>query len=62
LTELTSVTGAVAASSLTSAMPSSKLPAICSTSAPWISACASLPSAILPSGISTKDTMPARAA
>ncbi len=40
----------------------SKLPWICMTTAPWIMACASLPSAILPSGISTKQVMPARAA
>ena len=43
-------------------MPSSKLPRIWITTEPCIIACESLPSAILPSGISTKHAMPARAA
>jgi hypothetical protein len=43
-------------------MPSSKLPRIWITREPCIIACDSLPSAIFPSGISTKHLIPARAA
>ena len=39
---------------------SSKLPSICTTLAPWMSACASLPMAIFPSGMSTAQVSPAR--
>ncbi len=41
---------------------SSKLPRICTTLAPWISAWASLPSATWPSGMMTAASMPARVA
>src|SRR5918997_3253473 len=47
---------------LASARPSSKLPSTCISLAPCTSACASLPSAILPVGTSTAQVMPARAA
>jgi hypothetical protein len=62
LTELTMVTGASLATSFTRRMPSSKLPLIWITTEPCIMAWASLPMAILPSGMSTKAVMPARAA
>src|SRR3569623_1620848 len=62
LMELTMVTGASLPICFTSSMPSSKLPLIWITTAPWITACASLPMAILPSGISTNAALTARAA
>src|ERR1700677_487106 len=40
----------------------SKLPRTCRTRAPWMSACANLPRAMWPSGISTAQVSPARAA
>ena len=46
LIELTTVTGAVFASSRTMARASSKLPRTCSTLAPWTRAWASLPRAM----------------
>src|SRR4051794_32346645 len=45
-----------------SARQSSKFPATCSGRAPCTSACAILPSAILPAGMSTAQVSPARAA
>src|SRR3954470_18669153 len=62
LTELTSDTGKSWDSFEASARQSSKLPLTCSSLAPCTSACASLPSAILPCGTSTAQVSPARAA
>ena len=62
LTELTSAIGCRSASSRTSLSASSKLPRSAITRAPCISACASLPVAILPSGTITAPVSPARAA
>ena len=62
LTELTSAIGWRRASSRTSASASSKLPRSAITRAPCISAWASLPVAILPSGTITAPRNPARAA
>jgi hypothetical protein len=62
LTELTSAIGCRCTSSRTSASASSKLPRRATTRAPCISACASLPVAILPSGTITAPVSPARAA
>ena len=62
LTELTSAIGCLSASSRTSASASSKLPRSAITRAPCISAWASLPVAILPSGTITAPRSPARAA
>ena len=62
LTELTSDTGCFAASSRTTASASSKFPRSATTRAPCISAWASLPVAILPSGTITAPRSPARAA
>ena len=62
LTELTTVTGARSPSSRTMVRAWSKLPRTCSTRAPWISAWASLPRAMWPSGMSTAQVSPARAA
>src|SRR5215212_8992337 len=62
LTELTSAIGWRWASSRTSASAWSKLPRSAMTRAPCISACASLPVAILPSGTITAPVSPARAA
>ena len=61
-TELTTVTGAWSPRRRTMASASSKLPRICDTRAPCTSACASLPSAMWPSGMSTAPVSPARAA
>ena len=60
--EFTSVMGYCSVISRTKRSASSKLPSTASTFAPWIIACASLPSAILPFGMSTMQRMPARAA
>ena len=46
----------------TTTSASSKLPSRASTRAPWASAWASLPAAILPSGMTTAARQPARAA
>ncbi len=62
LTELTSSTGWRSASSRTISSASSKLPRRAITRAPCISAWASLPIAILPSGTITAPRSPARAA
>ena len=62
LTELTSAIGWRATSSRTSASAWSKLPFNAITRAPCISAWASLPVAILPSGTITAPRNPARAA
>ena len=62
LTELTSEIGWRLASSRTSRSASSKLPRRATTRAPCISAWASLPVAILPSGTITAPRSPARAA
>src|SRR6476469_3011161 len=62
LIELTTDTPSMSPSARTTSSAWSKLPRICTTCAPWISACASLPSAIFPSGITTAHVMPARAA
>jgi hypothetical protein len=62
LTELTSETGKSWDSFEASARQSSKLPLTCNSLAPWTSAWASLPSAILPCGTSTAQVSPARAA
>src|SRR5437016_11556 len=62
LTELTSTIGCVSVSWRTSSSAWSKFPASEITRAPWISVCASLPCAILPSGTITAQVMPARAA
>ena len=62
LTQLTSAIGWRAASSRTSSSASSKLPRSAITRAPCISAWASLPVAILPSGTITAPSSPARAA
>src|SRR5262252_7115436 len=62
LTELTTATSPLAASLRTSSRQSSKLPSTCSSLAPYTSACASLPSAILPRGTNTTQLSPARAA
>ena len=62
LTELTSATGWRAASSRTSSSAWSKFPRSATTRAPCMSACASLPAAILPSGTSTAPRRPPRAA
>ena len=62
LTEFTSAIGWRSASARTSASASSKLPRSAITRAPCISACASLPVAILPSGTITAPVSPARAA
>ena len=62
LTELTSAIGWRSASSRTSFSASSKLPRSAITRAPCISAWASLPVAILPSGTITTPRSPARAA
>ena len=59
-TEFTTVIGAFSPSSRTISSASSKLPSTCSTRAPWISAWASLPSAMYPSGMSTAHVRPAR--
>jgi hypothetical protein len=62
LTLFTSEIGCLSASSRTSWSASSKLPRSTITRAPCINACASLPVAILPSGTSTAQRIPARAA
>ena len=62
LTEFTSAIGWRWTSSRTSASAWSKLPRSAITRAPCISACASLPVAILPSGTITAPVSPARAA
>ena len=63
LTELTSeIVGKSAAILRASSRQSSKLPSIWMILAPCMTACASLPIAILPCGISTAQVMPARAA
>ena len=56
------MTGALSPSSRTMASDWSKLPRTCNTRAPWISAWASLPRAMWPSGISTAQVIPALAA
>src|SRR5215207_9480990 len=61
-TEFTSAIGWRSASSRTSASASSKLPRSATTRAPCISAWASLPVAILPSGTMTAPVRPPRAA
>ncbi len=60
--EFTIVTAVDSPTSLTRRIPSSKLPNIWMITAPCIIAWASLPWAILPSGIKTKALMPARPA
>ncbi len=60
LTELTTVIGAWFGRSRTMVRSWSKFPRTCSTRAPCISACASFPSAMWPSGISTTQANPAR--
>src|SRR4051794_10200851 len=62
LTELTSSTGYDSASLRAAIRQSSKLPSTCSSVAPCATAWLSLPIAILPSGTSTAQTMPARVA
>src|SRR3954447_21134106 len=62
LTELTSAIGCSSTSSRTRRRASSKLPRSATTRAPCISAWASLPVAILPSGTMTAPRRPARAA
>ena len=62
LIEFTTDTPSRSPSARTTSSAWSKFPRICTTCAPWINACASLPSAILPSGITTPQVMPARAA
>ncbi len=62
LTELTSAIGCVSVSSRTSLSAVSKLPRSAITRAPWASAWASLPVAILPSGTITAQRSPPRAA
>src|SRR3954452_6473261 len=62
LMEFTTDTPSRSPSARTTSSAWSKFPRICTTCAPWINACASLPSAILPSGITTPQVMPARAA
>ena len=62
LTEFTSAIGWRSTSSRTSRSASSKLPRSAITRAPCISAWASLPVAILPSGTITAPVSPARAA
>ena len=62
LTELTSEIGWLAASSRTSLSATSKFPSSAITRAPCMSAWASLPVAILPSGTITAQRRPARAA
>ena len=63
LTELTSeMVGKSAVSLRASSRQSSKLPSIWMIFAPCMTACASLPIAILPCGISTAQVIPARAA
>src|SRR5439155_1573594 len=61
-TELTSAIGFRSTSSRTSANAWSKLPRSATTRAPCMSACASLPVAILPSGTITAPRSPPRAA
>ena len=62
-TELTnSISSSFSAISLTISKASSKFPSIETISAPYITACDNLPSAILPSGITTIAFNPARAA
>ena len=61
-TEFTTTTGARPGSSRTISSAASKLPRTCRTRAPCTSACASLPRAMCPSGMSTAQRMPARAA
>ena len=62
LTELTSAIGLRRVTSRTISSAWSKLPRSAMTRAPCISAWASLPAAILPSGTMTAPPMPARAA
>ena len=62
LTELTSAIGWRWTSSRTSLRAASKLPRSAITRAPWTSAWASLPVAILPSGTITAPRSPARPA
>ncbi len=62
LIEFTTVTSPKRSSSRTMSSASSKLPVIGTTFAPWMSACASLPSAIWPCGMTTPHVSPARAA
>ena len=62
LTEFTSSTGYASASLRAAIRQSSKLPSTCSSVAPCAIAWLSLPIAILPSGTSTAQTMPARVA
>jgi hypothetical protein len=62
LTELTSATGYSADSFLATSRQSSNEPLTWSSFAPWTSAWASLPTAILPPGTSTAQVIPARAA
>src|SRR3954452_6866698 len=62
LTELTKEIGCLDASSRTSVSAWSKLPRNATTRAPCMSACASFPAAIFPSGTMTAPRRPARAA
>ena len=63
LTEFTnSISSSFCAISLTISNASSKLPSIETISAPYMTACESLPKAIFPSGITTIAFKPARAA
>ncbi len=62
LTELTTSTPGCSPSSRTMSSASSNVPVTGTTRAPWISACASLPSAIWPAGSTTAHSRPARAA
>jgi hypothetical protein len=62
LTELTSSIGYSADVLRASSRQSSKLPSICRIFAPYTTACASLPCAILPRGTRTAQVRPARAA
>jgi len=63
LTELTSaICGNSAVVLRASSRQSSKLPCTCTIFAPWTTAWASLPIAILPCGTSTAQVIPARAA
>src|SRR3979490_1189794 len=62
LTELTRAPGQSRAIWEAGARQSSKSPATCSGRAPCTRACANLPVAIFPAGMSTAQVMPARAA
>ena len=62
LTEFTNATGYASDSSRARRRQSSKLPSSCSSWAPWATAWASLPIAILPAGTRTAGVIPALAA